>query len=92
MNLYEINKKLLHAKNEVALLVLLKDNYPAVGDMIRHKTEEKKFKKLTEQTFSTIEYYDEWRYFEVKKDNKWDIQSDMNTSLLYTRYKNCGGN
>ena len=70
MNLYEINKKLLHAKNEVALLILLKDNYPAVGDMIRHKTEEKKFKKLTEQIFNIIEHYDEWQYFEVKKDNK----------------------
>lgn len=69
MNLYELTKKQAELKRELRQITNRIEHYPRIGDLAKHKTEETEFKPLTETQWHTIEFYNDWPYYEVKKEN-----------------------
>ena len=69
MNLYELTKK--EAKLEKELQKIAKriaDYNKKIEDLIKRKTEDKKFHTLTKDEWNSIELYNDWSYYEVKKE------------------------
>lgn len=68
MNLYDLTKKQTKLKRDLQQITNRINKYPKIGDLIKHKTEETEFKPLTETQWHTIEFYNDWAYYEIKKD------------------------
>lgn len=68
MNLYELTKKQAKLEKELQKIANRIEDYPKIGDLIKHKTEDKKFHTLTKDEWNSIEFYNDWSYYEVKKE------------------------
>ena len=68
MNLHDLIKKQTELTQELREVTKRINQYPRIGDLIKHKIEGTEFEILTKTQWHAIEFYKDWAYYEVKKE------------------------